>query len=148
MDKRSIFLWGISVPLIAIFLFVTLQEDGLSESEKMALDFYQAVWIRGDVDTAQNMLESSSQRDLKYEAEVAKLRNWNTTTTLMIGSQEKGNGDYDIYIHRSDKNMGVSLQMTKVDGSWKVMAFDRNDPSHYNSLRRDNPEVKWKKIEL
>lgn len=139
--------WGIGVVIAVVILFGVAGGHGLNEPERVALKFYKTVWVQGQGDVKALADLQDPNGDLDYEANVARLRKWGDAP-LILGSEKRDDKSYNIYIHRPDKNIGVSITVVEqVDGEWKVSAFDRNDPSRYNSLRHSNSEMEWQQIE-
>ncbi|MFC4078336.1 hypothetical protein [Salinithrix halophila] len=132
--------------------------QNLTAPEKAAVRFYKEVWVEGNVEQAQRMLDRPDKvKEIGWRVqEVQNEERKNPPILLVQSPTDRQMGTHTILIHRPSDKRDYKVRLQLRNGEWKVVKFEQNfDPraggyvsqDAYQRLGQEYPEIQWKRVD-
>lgn len=136
---------------MVIFMMFCLCMVGCSsdfnDSEQVAIDFYEKIFIDYDFDAAEKMMiDERDKENVKKTILSVEKKQLKTDRAIMVphpyASLLK---DQKVYIiGRTEYNDSAIIKCKKVDDGWRIVGFDYEETTNFNEIEKlDTKEIRF-----
>lgn len=133
-------------------------DNALNGSEQAAVDFYKEVWVEGDTNHSQGMLDHVSESDdLQWRVEqTTSGERKNPPIMVTVSPTDSQMFEKTILIHRPSDKRDFKVRVRRTNGRWRVTKFEQNydkqqggyiNNDAYQRYQEEYPALTWKRVE-